>query len=89
MLGLSLQTYRGVCEEEGGQARREQCEQKCGGLKPHRPWGRLASSSNPMVILDHEVGSGEGLPTLWLSHGHCVQLGMKKYIDFVLVLCDL
>lgn len=61
---------------------REQHDQKRGGLNLCRPRGAVSKQfSNPMVILDLELGSGEGLPTLRLSHGHCVQLGMKTYID--------
>lgn len=54
---------------------------KRGGLKVCRLLGEASKQLKAHGYLGSWVGSGEDLPTLWRSHGHCVPLGMKKYMD--------
>lgn len=80
ILGLSPQKY--VSVREGDPSRqREQHEHKYGGMKLQGPLGKVSKQLEPRGYLGSRVGQADNLPTPWLSHGYCVQLGMKKYID--------
>lgn len=64
-----------------GEERRQrgQREQTCSGPEREGPWGGQQAAP-AHGYLGSQAGEGD-LPTPWLSHSHCVPLGMEKCID--------
>ena len=63
MLGLSLQKGVGVWEGEGAPDRGNSTSRSVEEARSRpRHWGRSASSSDPMVTLDHGLAGGRTFP---------------------------
>lgn len=60
MLGLSLQKGVGVCEGEGAPGSTSRSVEEARSRPGH--WERSASSSDPMVTLDHGLAGGRTFP---------------------------